>query len=124
MDVLESYLHDYVTNPKAYGHAEHYGWTTEEEGDYDPKGKEETSSDEEDDPLPQAGDMHVEFKKSSLPKVQSIPPRFLQDSEATLCKKIMKLELKNEDLREENFSLRRKLEKKSATTPTSPPPRK
>ena len=68
--------------------------------------------------------MHVEFKKSSLPKVQSIPPRFSQDSKAALCKKIMKLELENEDLREENFSLRRKLEKKNATTPSSPPPKK
>ena len=115
---------DYIANPKVYGDVGHYGWTTEEEEDYDPKGKEETSSDEEDDPLPQPGDMHVEFKKSSLPKVQSIPPRFLQDSKATLCKKIMKLELENEDLREENFSLRRKLEKKNATTPpsSSPPP--
>ena len=113
---------DYIANPKVYGDVEHYGWTAEEEEDYDPKGKEETSSDEEDDPLPQPGDMHVEFKKSSLHKVQSIPPRFLQDSKAALCKKIMKLELENEDLREENFSLRRKLEKKNATPPS--PPRK
>ena len=119
----ESYIADYIANPKAYGDVEHYGWTTEEEEYYDPKGKEETSSDEEDDPLPQPGDMHVEFKKSSLPKVQSVPPCFLQDSKAALCKKIMKLELENEDLREENFSLRRKLEKKNATTPTSPPPK-
>ena len=103
---------------------EHYGWTTEEEEDYDPKRKEETSSNEEDYPLPQPGDMHVEFKKSSLHKVQSIPPHFLQDNKAALCKKIMKLELENEDLREENFSLRRKLEKKKATTSssTTPPP--
>ena len=114
---------DYIANPKVYGDVEHYGWTMEEEEDYDPNGKEETRSDEEDDPLPQPGDMHVEFKKSSLPKVQSIPPRFLQDSKAALCKKIIKLELENEDLREENFSLRRKLEKKNATTPPSPPPR-
>ena len=114
---------DYIANPKVYGDVEHYGWTTKEEEDYDPKRKEETSSDEEDDPLPQPGDMHVEFKKSSLHKVQSISPRFLQDNKAALCKKIMKLELENEDLREENFSLRHKLEKKNATTPTSPPPR-
>ena len=103
---------DYIANPKVYGDVEHYGRTTEEEEDYDPNRKEETSSDEEDDPLPQPGDMHVEFKKSSLPKVQSIPPRFLQDNKAALCKKIIKLELENEDLREENFSLRHKLEKK------------
>ena len=115
---------DYIANPKIYGDVENYGWTTEEEEDYNPKRKEETSSDKEDDPLPQPGDMHVEFKKSSLPKVHSIPPCFLQDNKATLCKKIMKLELKNEDLREENFSLRRKLEKKSATSPTSTPSKK
>ena len=120
----ESYIADYIANPKVYGDVEHYGWTIEEEEDYDPKRKEETSSDEEDDPLPQPGDMHVEFKKSNLTKVQSIPPRFLQDSKAALCKKIMKLELENEDLRDENFSLKRKLEKKNATTPssTTPPP--
>ena len=120
----ESYVADYIANPKAYGDVDHYGWTTEEEEDYDPKGKEETRSDEEDDPLRQPGDMHVEFKKSSFPKVQSIPPRFLQDSKAALCKKIVKLELDNEDMREENFSLRRKLEKKNATTPTPPSPKK
>ena len=114
---------DYIANPKVYGDVEHYGWTTEEEEDYDPKGKEETSSDEEDDPLPQPGEMHVEFKKSSLPKVQSIPPCFSQDKSA-LRKNIMKLELENEDLREENFSLRCKLEKKNATTHSSPPPKK
>ena len=113
---------DYIANPKVYGDVEHYGWTTEEEEDYDPKGKEETSSDEEDDPLPQPGDMHVEFKKSSLHKVQSIPPHFLQESKAALCKKIMKVELENEDLRDENFSLRCKLEKKNATTPPSSSP--
>ena len=103
---------------------EHYGWTTEEEEDYEPKGKGETSSVAEDDPLPQPGNMHGEFKKSSLPKVQSIPPRFSQDIKAALCKRIMKLELENEDLREENSSLRRKLEKKNATTPSSSPPKK
>ena len=93
----------------------------EEEEDCEPKGKEETSSDEEDYPLPQPGDMHVEFKKSSFPKVQSITPRFLRDSKPALCKNIMKLALENEDLREENFS-RRKLEKKNATTPPPPSP--
>ena len=72
----ESYVADYIANPKVYADVEHYGWTMEEEEDYHQKGKEEISSDEEDDPLPQPGDMHVEFKKSSLPKVQSIPPRF------------------------------------------------
>ena len=69
---------DYLADPKVYGEVEHYGWTTEEE-DYEPKGKEETSSDEDEVPLPQPGDMHVEFKKSSIPdrvkkpKIEFIP---------------------------------------------------
>lgn len=58
---------DYLADPKVYGDVEHCGWTTEEEEDYEPMGKEETSSDEDEVPLPQPGDMHVEFKKSSLP---------------------------------------------------------
>ena len=36
----ESYMADYIANPKVYGDVEHYGWTTEEEEDYDPKGME------------------------------------------------------------------------------------
>ena len=50
----ESYVADYLANPKVYGDVEHCGWTTEEEEDYEPKGKEETSSDEDGVPLPQA----------------------------------------------------------------------
>ena len=70
--------------------------------------------------------MHVEFKKSSLPnkgnkpKVQFVPSRFLQDNKVELCKRVLKLELENDDLREEIFSLGRKLEKK--TTSSTPPP--
>ena len=80
----ESYVADFTTNPKSYGDVEHYGWTSDEEEDYYPKEKEETSSDEDEAPLPQPGDMHVEFKKSSLPnkenkpKIQFIPFRILQ----------------------------------------------
>ena len=37
----EIYVADYIADPKVYGDLEHYGWTTEEEEDYDPKGKEE-----------------------------------------------------------------------------------
>ena len=47
----ESYIADYIANPKVYGDVEHYGWTTKEEEDYNPKRREETSSDEEDNPL-------------------------------------------------------------------------
>ena len=81
--------------------------------------------------MPQPGDMHVELKKSSLPrrynpKVQFIPSHFLQESKAALCKKILKLELENDDLREENFMLKYKLKKKASSTPppsSSPPPK-
>ena len=82
----ESYVADYLDNPKVYGDLGHYGWTTDEEEDYDPKGKEGTSSDEEEAHLPPPGDTHVEFKKSSLPdsrkkpKTLFIPSHFLQES--------------------------------------------
>ena len=93
----ESYVADYIANPKVYGDVEHYGCTSEEEEDYDHKGEEETSSDEVEVPLPQPGDMHVEFKKSSLPKkakkpkIQFIPFHLLQENKQELCKKILKL---------------------------------
>ena len=48
----ESYVADYLADSRVYGDLEHYGWTTEEEEDYEPKGKEETSSDEDEVPLP------------------------------------------------------------------------
>ena len=51
----ESYVADYLADPKVYGDVEHCGWTTEEEEDYEPKGREETSSDEDEVPLPQPG---------------------------------------------------------------------
>ena len=79
----EIYVADLITNPKSYGDVEHYGWTSEEEEDYYPREKEETSAAEDEAPLPQPRDMHVEFKKSSLPnkakrpKVQFIPFRLL-----------------------------------------------
>ena len=46
---------DYLADPKVSGDVEHCGWTTEEEEDYEPKRKEETSSDEDEVPLPQPG---------------------------------------------------------------------
>src|SRR6266496_4684314 len=94
----ESFVADYIADPKVYGNLEHCGWTMEEEEDYDPRGKEEMSSDEEEVPLPQPGDMHVEFKKSSLPnkakkpKVQFIPFRLLQENKQELYKRIVELE--------------------------------
>ena len=125
----ESYVVDYIPDPKVYGDVEHYCWTTEEEEDYDTKGKEETSSDEDEVPLPQPGDMHVEFKKSSLPnkakkpKIEFIPFRLLQENKQELCKKILSLEQEIDDLREQNSILKCKLRKKpisSTTLPSSP----
>ena len=93
----ESYVADYIANPKVYGEVDHYGWTTDEEENIDMEKKRDDSSHEDEDPLPQPGDMHVEFKKSSLPnngnkpKFQFIPSRFLQESKATLCKRLLKL---------------------------------
>ena len=50
---------DYIANPKVYGDVEHYGWTTEEEEDYDPKGTVVTSSVVVDEPLPPPRVPHV-----------------------------------------------------------------
>ena len=123
-------MDDYLANPKVYGDVEHDRWTTKEEEDYEPKGKEETSSDEDEAPLPQPGDMHVEFKKSSLPdrvkkpKFEFIPFRLLQENKQDLCKKILTLEWEIDDLRDQNAVLKRKLREKPkpSTKPTSPPP--
>ena len=77
-------------------------------------------------------DMHVEFKKSSLPnkakkpKIQFIPFRLLQENNKALCEKILKLEQEIDNLREQNSILKRKLRKKptSLTTPSLPPLKK
>ena len=122
---------DFLTDPQVYGDLDHCGWTTEEEEDYKPKGKEETSSDEDEVPLPQHGDMHMEFKKSSLPdrakkhKIEFIPFRLLQENKQELRRSILSLERDIDDLKEQNVVLKRKLRNKptSATTPTSSPPR-
>ena len=121
----ESYVANYLADPKVYGDLDHSGWTTEEEEDYEPKGKEETSSDEDEAPLPQPGDMHVEFKNLSLPdrakkpKIEFIPFRLLQENKQELCRKILSLKQEIDDLKEQNTILKRKLRKK----PTSPPPK-
>ena len=123
---------DYLANPKVYGDVDHCGWTTEEEQDYEPKRREETSSDEDEVPLPQPGDMHVEFIKSSLPdrakklKIEFIPFRLLQENKQELCKKILSLEQEIDDLRDQNYILKRKLRKKTtpSTKPSSPSPPK
>ena len=119
----ESYVADYLADPKVYGDLEHDGWTSEEEEDYEPNGEEETSSDEDEAPLPQPGDMHVEFKKSSLPDRAKKPKiefiRLLQENKQELCTKILSLEQEINGLREQNSILKHKLRKKpmSSTTP-------
>ena len=117
---------DYLVDPKVHGDVEHCGWTTEGEEDYEPKGREEMSSEEDEVPLPQPGDMHVEFKKSSLPdrvkkpKIEFIPFRLLQENKQELFKKILSLEQEIDDLRDQNSVLKRKLRKKP--TPSTKPP--
>ena len=123
-------MDDYLANPMVYGDVEHDGWTTKEEEDYEPNEKEETSSNEDEATLPQPGDMHVEFKKSSLPdrvkkpKFEFIPFRLLQENKQDLCKKILTLEWEIDDLRDQNAVLKRKLREKPkpSTKPTTPPP--
>ena len=74
----------------------------------------------------------MKFRKSSLPntrrkpKVLFIPSRFLQESKQELCQRILKLEQEVDNPREQNFMLKRKLDKLPtfSTTPTSPPPKK
>ena len=127
----ESYVADYLANPKVYGDFDPYGWTTDKEEDYDPKGKQRTSFDEEEAPLPQPGRTHVEFKKSSLPDSRKksknlfIPSCFLHESKQELCQRVLKLEEENDDLREQNFMLKWKLNKlkTSSTTPPPSPPK-
>ena len=95
----------------------------------------DSCSEEEDVPLPQPGDMHVKFKKSSLPKRaklsnnRSIPSHFWQKSKGDLCDKILKLESEVDDLKEEialhNYNMKKlKTQFTSSTTPSSPPPKK
>ena len=95
----------------------------------------DSSSEEEDVPLPQPGDMHVKFKKSSLPKRaklsnnRSIPSRFWQKSKGDLCDKILKLESEVDDLKEEiallNYNMKKlKAQLSSSSPPSSSPPKK
>ena len=110
---------------------EHDGWTSEEEEDYEPNVKEETSSYKDEAPLPQPRDIHVEFKKSSIPdrekkpKIEFIRFRLLQENKHELCKRVLGLEQEIEVLKEQNIILKHKLRNKptSSTTPNSSPPR-
>ena len=123
----EIYVADDRANSRIKGGLEPYGWTTDDEEDYEPKGKEQTSSDEEEAPLPQPGRTHVEFKKSSLPdsrkKTKTLfnPSLFLQESKQELCQRVLKLEEETDDLRKQNFMLKWKLDKLKTASTTSPP---
>ena len=103
----ESYVSHLIADPKTYGDLSPCGRTTDEEEDAHLMRINDSSSEEEDVPLPQPGDMHVKFKKSSLPKRanrsnnRSIPSRFRQKSKGDLCDKILKLESEVDDLKEE-----------------------
>ena len=78
----ESYVSHLIADPKTYGDLSPYGRTTDDEEDAHLVKINDSSSGEEDVPLPQPGNMHVKFKKSSLPKRaswsnnRSIPSRF------------------------------------------------
>ena len=130
----ESYVSHLVADPKTYGDLSPCGRTTDDEEDAHSRRINDSSSEEEDLPLPQPGDMHVEFKKSSLPKRaklsnnRSIPSRFRQKSKGDLCDKILKLESEVDDLKEEiallNYSMNKLKEQLSSSSPSSSPPKK
>ena len=91
-------------------------------------GPRSKSSDEDEPPLPQPGDMHVEFKKSSLPKkprspkIQFIPYRLLQECKQDLCKRVLELEQEVGELKEKKSILKRKLRTKGKPSTSPPPP--
>ena len=64
----ENYVSHLIADPKTYGDLSPYGRTTDDEEDAHLMKIDDSSSEEEDVSLPQPGDMHVELKKSSLPK--------------------------------------------------------
>ena len=64
----ENYFSHIIAERKTYGDLSPCGRTTDEEVDAHLWWINDSSSEEVDVPLPQPGDMHVKFKKSSLPK--------------------------------------------------------
>ena len=127
----ESYVLHLVADPRTYGDLSPYGRTTDDEEDAHLMRIDDSSSVEEDAPLPQPGDIHVKFKKSSLPKRAnrsknlSIPSRFRQESKGDLCDKILKLELEVDDLKEEiallNYNIKKLKAQLSPPSSSSPP---
>ena len=123
----ESYVSHLTADPKTYGDLSPCARTTDEEEDAHLMKIKYSSSEEEDVPLPQPWDMHVKFKKSSLPKRaklsnnRSIPSRFWQKSKGNLCDKILKLESEVDDLKEEIALLNYNMKKLKAQLPSTPP---
>ena len=128
-----SYVSHLIANPKTYGDLSPYGRTTDDEEDAHLMRIDDSSSEEEDLPLPQPRDMQVEFKKSSLPKRanhsknQSIPSCFWQKSKGDLCDKILKLELEVDDLNVEisllNYNMKKLKAQLSSPPSSSSPPK-
>ena len=126
----ESYVSHLIADPKTYGDLSPCGRTTDEEEDAHLMKINDSSSEEEDVPLPQPGDMHVKSlpKRAKLSNNRSIPSRFRQKSKGDLCDKILNLESEVDDLKEEiallNYSMKKlKTQLSSSTTPSSPPPK-
>ena len=122
----ESYVSHLIANPRVYGDIDPYGWSTDEEEEADLRRKQDPSSEEDEDPpLPQPGDMHVEFKKSSLPntvkesKFQSTPFRHVQEGSDELRHKIWDLKRENDKVKEEICVLKWK-DKPTSSSPPSP----
>ena len=59
----ESCVSHLIADPKTYGDLSPYGRTTDDDEDSHLMSIKDSSSEEEDVPLPQPGDMHVEFRK-------------------------------------------------------------
>ena len=92
----ESYASHLIADPKTCGDLSPYGRTTDDEEDAHLMRVDDSSLEEEDIPLPQPGDMHVEFKKSSLPNRadrsnnRSIPLRFRQKKQKGFMRQDLK----------------------------------
>ena len=63
-----SYVSHLIADPKTYEDLSPYGRTSDAEKDAHLMRIDDSSSEEEDVPLPEPGDMHIQFKKSSLPR--------------------------------------------------------
>ena len=124
----ESYVSHLVADPKTYGDLSPCGRTTDDEEDAHLMRINDSSSEEEDVPLPQPRDMHVKFKKAKLSNHRSIPSRFRQKSKGDLCDKILKLESEVDDLKEEiallNYNMKKLKAQLSSSSPSSSPPKK